>query len=202
MLYLSDKRNVIKKTKTGKIWYTSELKDYNYYNELVDDADNDFKRMQSRILRMKAIQSYPTKVEYCKSLLNKIGEKTLVFTTDKSQADEICKHSYHSSNKNSEENLKLFNEGKIYRLSAVEQISQGKNIKDLSTGIIMHCYSTDTKTKQKIGRFLRLSPSSVATIHILCYKNSIDLQWVKSALKSFNPTKIRVYDTKRAKQKI
>ncbi len=41
---------------------------------------------------------------------------------------------------------------------------------------------------------LRLNPDDVATIHILCYKNTVDEFWVKSALQDFDQSKIQYKD--------
>ena len=192
MLKLGKHNTVIKKKKGGGIWKTTEEKDYDYWNRALSMASGQQSQML-RILRMKAIQSYRTKVEYVKQILNKIDHKTLVFANTKDQADELCKHSFHSSNKKSEENLQLFAEGKIYRLSCVDQLSEGANIHDLKVGVIMHTFSNERKARQKIGRFLRLNPDETAVIHILCYENSVDLQWVKNALQSFDQSKIKVH---------
>ena len=100
-------------------------------------------------------------------------------------------HSVHSSNKKSDINLEQFKQGTILKLSAVEQLSEGVNIPDLETGIIMHAYANNRKTAQKLGRFLRLSPGKIATIHILCYYNSIDKDWVISGLDAFEDDKIK-----------
>jgi len=197
MLNLDKKRRSVKKTgKNGREWYTTEQADYDYWEKAMHGANNPGQQQMLRILRMKAIQAYPTKVEYVKTILNKIQEKTLVFANTKAQADELCKHSCHSSNPKSDENLELFKQGKIYRLSCIDQLSEGANINDLKVGIIMHSYSNERKARQKIGRFLRLSPEETAIIHILCFEDSIDLHWVKNALKSFNQSKIHIYRPK------
>jgi len=33
---------------------------------------------------------------------------------------------------------------------------------------------------------LRLNPDEEATVHILCYANTVDKEWVNSALKAFD----------------
>ena len=80
--------------------------------------------------------------------------------------------------------------GDIQKLSAVEQLSEGVTIPNLKVGIIMHAYSNNRKAAQKIGRLLRLNPNDKSTVHILCYKNTIDEQWVTSALEDFDQSKI------------
>ena len=193
MLPLDNKHTVSKKGSKGGKWKTSEIKDYAYWEKAIKNTDNQAKKMRLRILRMKAMQSYPTKIEYVKKILKKIDHTTLVFVSTQEQADDVCKHSYHSGNKNSDKNLELFAKGMIYRLSCCEQLSEGKTIPKLKVGIITHAYSEDTKTRQKIGRFLRLSPEETAIIHILCYKNTIDERWVKNALSTFKQHQIKVY---------
>jgi len=93
-------------------------------------------------------------------------------------------------NIDSEDNLKLFKEGKINRLSCVLQLSEGVNIPNLKQGIIMHAYGNERKAAQRIGRLLRLNPDDQAIVHILCYKNTIDEKWVKDALEFFDDSKI------------
>jgi len=193
MLKLSHHHTIIKKKKNGGIWKTSETKDYKYWCNKINNTENQSNKMMLRILRMKAMQQYPTKIEYTKSILKKIDHKAIIFTTTQKQADELCKYSYHSNNKDSEKNLKMFSEGKIYRLSCVEQLSEGKTIPKLKVGIITHAYSNDTKTRQKIGRFLRLSPEETAIIHILCYEETIDSHWIKSALSTFKQHQIKIF---------
>ena len=193
LLPLDNKHTVKKKKKKGGFWKTSEVKDYAYWERAIRDTDNQAKKMRLRILRMKAMQMYPTKINYVKTILKKIDYTTLIFVSTQEQADEVCKHSFHSANKESEKNLELFSKGLIYRMSCVEQLSEGKTIPKLKVGIITHAFSNETKTRQKIGRFLRLSPEETATIHILCYKNTIDEKWVKSALSTFKQHQIKIY---------
>jgi len=61
----------------------------------------------------------------------------------------------------------------------------------------MHAYANEKKLAQKIGRFLRLNPNNTSIIHILCYEDTIDVQWMKSALKDFDKTKIFRYDIRK-----
>lgn len=84
----------------------------------------------------------------------------------------------------------MFKNDEIELLSSVEQLSEGVNIPNLKSGIIMHAYANNRKTSQKLGRLLRLNPDDTAGIHILCYRDTIDEQWVRSAIESFDKDKI------------
>jgi superfamily II DNA or RNA helicase len=110
------------------------------------------------------------------------------------QADRVCRHSYHSKNVQSEDNLQLFSDGRIDKLSCVLQLSEGVTIPGLKQGIIMHAYGNERKTAQRIGRLLRLNPSESAVCHILCYKGTQDETWVQKALKDFDSNKIKYYN--------
>jgi superfamily II DNA or RNA helicase len=139
---------------------------------------------------MKAMMEYPSKERYAKLLFNDISSKCILFANTQAQADRLCKYSYHSNNSESEENLQMFKEGQISKLSTVLQLNEGINIPNLKQGIIMHAYGNERKASQRIGRLLRLNPDDKAIVHILCYVNTIDEKWVKDALEEFDQTKI------------
>ena len=143
---------------------------------------------------MRALKDFPSKEKYTKILAHSIEntdkDKCLIFANTQEQADKLSEHSYHSNNIDSEDNLKLFKEGKINRLSCVLQLSEGVNIPDLKQGIIMHAYGNERKASQRIGRLLRLNPDDTSIIHILCYKDTIDEKWVANALEPFDKDKI------------
>jgi superfamily II DNA or RNA helicase len=185
-----DKKPTIE-TKFGR---QSEVNIYNMWSKKIEYNSKD---MMLKIMRMKAIQGFETKVKYARMLLELQSKKTLVFTDYTAQADKLCQFSYHSKNKKSKDYLELFKEGKINKLSSVQQLAEGINIPNLEVGIVMHAYANERKLPQKIGRFLRLNPSMTSVIHILCYKDTVDELWIKSALKEFDKTKIFRYDIRK-----
>jgi len=189
-LYLDGAPTIPVKTKDGKEFFTSEVKSYQYWTDRLDMAFTQQQEHIARIQRMKTLQGFPSKEVYAAKLLSKVTKKTIIFTNTQAQADRLCEHSVHSKNKDSQENLRMFKEGEILKLSAVEQLSEGVSIPNLETGIIMHAYANNRKASQKIGRLLRLNPDETATIHILCYINSVDGDWVASALSHLDQSKI------------
>jgi superfamily II DNA or RNA helicase len=54
----------------------------------------------------------------------------------------------------------------------------------------MHAFGNERKSNQRIGRMLRLNPNEIAIVHILCYADTKDEDWVEEALKDLDPTKI------------
>ena len=193
-LQLSTESNLIKKTKDGRQWYTSEKKDYGYSSKRVAEAPTQKSKQFNSIMRMRAMMDYGTKEIYAKNMLKNMNEKCIVFANTQKQADRICKHSYHSKNDESDDNLEMFSDGRIDKLSCVLQLSEGVSISNLKQGIILHSYGNERKSSQRIGRLLRLNPTETATCHILCYTNTKDEEWVESALAGFDKSKIKYYN--------
>lgn len=177
-----------------KSFYTSETKNYAYWTQRIMDATTKKQEQIASIMRMKALMGFRTKEKYAKDLLDQIEEKCIVFCNTQEQADQMCTHSYHSANPESEDNLEMFKHGGIEKLSCVLQLNEGVNIPELRAGIIMHAYGNERKSSQRIGRLLRLNPDETAVVHILCYKNTVDERWVAEALKDFDQSKIKYFD--------
>ena len=193
LLELEDLNNI--NVKVGnRQWKTSEQKQYNYWTNKYIEADNPKTRQISSIMRMKAMQTFSSKEEYAKLILEQSKNKCILFANEQLQADKLCKYSYHSKNPNSEQNLIDFKNDKITKLSCVLQLSEGVNIPNLKEGIIMHAYGNNRKSAQRIGRLLRLNPKDKAIIHVLCYKNTVDEKWIKDALEDLDQNKISYYD--------
>jgi superfamily II DNA or RNA helicase len=189
------KLSTLKKTKKqGGFWWTSERKDYEYITERCNEAESIKAKQLAAIMRMRALMEYATKEDYVKLLLTDLTDKCIIFANTQKQADKLSKHSYHSGNSKNEENLELFSDGRIDRLSCVLQLSEGVTIPNLKQGIIMHAYGNERKSSQRIGRLLRLNPTEKATCHILCYKDTQDELWVQAALKDFDSKKVKYYN--------
>jgi len=186
-LYLSTEKNYETSLK-NRTYMTDELSNYIYWSRRIDVGSGNMHMI--RVMRMKALKEYLTKEKYAKLLFNSINTKCILFANTQVQADRLCSHSYHSKNKDSEENLQLFKEGTITKLSAVDQLSEGVNIPELKQAIVMHSYGNERKFNQKLGRLLRLNPNDTAIIHILCYMDTVDEGWVKEAVENLDQTKI------------
>lgn len=173
-----------------KSFKTSEYENYRYWCNRVMGARNPKDDQFTRIGRMRAIMDYRSKEAYTQRLLKDVEGKCIIFCNTMEQADRMCEHSYHTGNPNSEENLQMFKDGTIQRLSCVLQLNEGINIPDLGCAIILHAYGNERKTAQRLGRVLRLSPDKLATVHILMYRDTVDEQWVDKSLMDFDSDKI------------
>ncbi|NDC95780.1 hypothetical protein EB118_19430 [bacterium] len=196
LLELDRQKNIYKTNKRGGGYYTSEQAMYDFWSNAIEDASGHQQKM-TRLMRMKALMSFPTKEKYALELFNFINDKVLLFANTKEQATKLCEHTYFSGNPDSEVNLEKFKSGHITKLAAVLQLNEGVNIPNLKQGIIMHAYGNERTTSQRLGRLLRLKPNETGKIHILCYKNTVDVQWVESALSEFDKSKIKWVERKK-----
>jgi superfamily II DNA or RNA helicase len=187
MLSLDAKKNFFVKTKANG-FMSSEALNYQYWTKRVSNGGGS--AHITRVMRMKAMMEYPSKVKYAKILFDSVKTKCIVFANTQEQSELLCQHSYHSKNSQSESNLTAFRDGKIQKLSCVMQLNEGVNIPDLKQGIILHAYGNERKAAQRIGRLLRLNPNEKAIVHVLCYKETIDEKWVTDALEGFDQSKV------------
>ena len=178
-----------------KTFLSSEKQTYDWASKQIYEARTDKEKFFKTIMRLNYLKGFKTKEQYVSYILSKIpeDEKCLIFCNTIEQAERLCSYSHHSKTKN--DYLEAFNEGIITRLSCVEQLSEGINIKDLKHAIILHTYSgSSPKTKQKFSRNLRLNVGEKAYIHFLCYKNTVDENWVDGVLEDFNKDKIKTIE--------
>jgi superfamily II DNA or RNA helicase len=193
-LRLDNSNKNVKAGSKYKSFFTTELANYNYWCSRIEDSRPGKEQQISRVMRMKAMMAFPSKEAYTKILSNSIKSKCIIFANTQEQADQLCNYSYHSNNPESSDNLNMFKSGDITKLSCVLQLSEGINIPNLKQCIILHAYGNERKASQRIGRCLRLSVDETATIHILCYMDTIDEKWVTEALSGFDQSKIERKD--------
>jgi superfamily II DNA or RNA helicase len=191
MISLSEVKNVPVKKKDGGVFYNSERSIYNYWSKRVMEAEGAKAKQVSSVMRMKAMMEFPSKIRYARKLMQHIEEKCIVFANTQEQADKLCQHSYHSKNPTSEQNLSLFKAGMIDRLSCVLQLSEGVTVPDLKAAIVLHSYGNERKFMQRFGRCLGLGPDEMATIHLLCFRGTVDETWVFRALEDLDQSKIK-----------
>lgn len=191
-----DPANTLKMTsKSGKTWYTSEVKSYAYWTEQVNDAQTPKAKNMAAVMRMKAMMGFPSKQVLTKKLIREISfKKLLIFTNTKEQADAITAVSYHSANKESASNLMLFSAGVFDIMACILQISEGITVNGLTTVLVQHSFGNNSKLAQRFGRGLGLDPNETSDLHVLCYADTQDVVWVNNALEYFDASKVTIID--------
>lgn len=178
----SEKKDI--KLKSGKFW--SEKAQIDFYESKYQST----KSFSMMLMLIRSIQNSKTKFEYFKKLASQI-DRGLLFVETIEQCDNLPYPNVHSKNKESDFNLEQFKEGKIPILSSIGKLKSGITFKNLNTCIILHCYSSNNKAIQKIGRALNYVEGEKATIHIICLNNTIDTQWTQKGLTDLDQSKIK-----------
>jgi len=181
LLKPSDKKDL--PLKSGKFW--SEQNKIQFFENKYLNTRN-FKDMLQLI---QSIQNSPTKLNYLKQLVSQLG-KCLIFVETAKHCHFLGYPSYQSQEKNSEQNLEDFLNGKINKLLTINQLRAGITFEDLNEVVILHCYSSNNKAAQKLARALNYVENEKAIIHILCLYNTRDKKWVQQGLSEFQQNKI------------
>ncbi len=150
---------------------TNPVKIYCTQKQYIFDLDNQIEYWKKRYLRSRSIIAKnkwlrlcsdrlkwlsDKKVSYVQKLLLYFGEyRTLIFCNSIEQTEMLGEYCINSKNKDSANNLKLFNEHKIDHITACNILNEGMNLVDCQVGIYANLNSSDTIIKQRTGRLLR-----------------------------------------------
>ena len=154
-----------------------------------DNKYRSSKNFMDMLKVMQAIQNSKTKLDYAVDLAQEL-DRALIFVETIEQCSLFPYPSYHSKNKESEENLEKFREYEEDKLVSVKQLGAGVTI-PVSKCIITHCYSSNDKAAQRLARCLNYTEEGdVAEVHIIGLKATRDEQWIEAGLEAFDKTKI------------
>lgn len=183
-------KNVVYRTEKGHYDYLTKAY-IEFRDRAIDDSYFYNIKMKLAAERQRFVSKAETKKVLTKNILAKL-KRAMVFTLTTEQADDFC-DSYHSKNK-SLDNLQKFIEEYIDKLAVVNMVNMGITIPNLKRAIIHQIQSNSEMTLQKILRMCNLDDGLEACIYITCYKNTIDEEWVKSALQGVNSERIEYID--------
>jgi len=198
----SNTRNIKSGTK-DKVFYTTELKTYEYLTQQIASIDVQTattamlaRRKMFILKRLHFIYALPSKTMAAQFLLNKVipvQERTLIFAGSIIQAETLCEHSFHSKSSNSSF-YDAFKAETINRLSSVRSLNQGENIANLDNALVVQINSKELDIVQRVGRVVRYRNGHLAQIYILCVKNTVDTKWLETALSDFDRSRIEYID--------
>lgn len=124
------------------------------------------------------------KTSFIKSLLGQLkGERTLTFCNSIEQTEVLGTHCVNSKNKDSEQILQDFNDGRVDHITACNMIDEGVNLTNCRVGVYATLNSSDRMITQKLGRLLR---HEEPIIIIPYYKYTRDEEIVKKMCENYN----------------
>lgn len=185
---LNNKNKTIKAGKKPNFYYITERKKYEDLSKLINVLRYSNKDpLWATMARMRFIYNLQSKTDLAKTILKDHIDKdlkTIIFCGSIKQAEELCKHRYHS--KTSDKDLEDFIDGKINRLSCVKAINEGLNIPMIDVALIVQANSKEKDLIQRIGRIVRLRDNHKALIWMLSVVDTQDEKWVDNALTTFD----------------
>jgi superfamily II DNA or RNA helicase len=187
--------NTISNIETGnktKKFKSTERKIYDYKSTVINKIQFSGKPVPKFMYldRMRFIYNLPSKEKVAKALLDTIpdNERTLIFCGSIKQAENLCKHSWHS--KSTSDTLKKFKAKKINRLSSVGMLNEGENIPDVDNIVVVQLNSNERDLIQRLGRGVRLREGHQANIYIIVAVDTQDESWFKKATEALDKSNI------------
>jgi|GEM_PF-2435159 len=118
--------------------------------------------------RKQFLNSLTSSQEHCRKIMQAMYSKDksnrmVIFCELTTQADAICKYSFHGKNEE-DDNLSKFQSGAINALSVVAKIKRGINLKRANVAIFEGLSSSSTEWEQRNGRMKRLQLDETATV--------------------------------------
>lgn len=187
--------NEDKYLKYGSKLFQTEQNKYNFlYKCYVNSFNRPRKKFSFEMMNLKQFfNNLKCKKKIALGLLKKIKDKSLIYAGSIEQANEMGVPTYHSkmSKSDREDNLDQFILGKILKLCNVNGIRESANIPNLKYGILMAPDASPNAFVQIVGRFSRLVVGETAEIVVLCTKNTIEEQWLNTAIRQLDGNKIK-----------
>lgn len=130
------------------------------------------------------------KISYVQKLLFNLNDcRTLTFCGSIEQTEFFGKYCINSKNKDSLNNLKLFNDHKINHITSCNMLNEGVNLSDCQIGIYANLNSSDILIKQKTGRLLR---HKKPVIIIPYFRGTREEEIADKMKENYNPKLIRI----------
>jgi superfamily II DNA or RNA helicase len=160
--------------------------------------------------RLHFIAGLESSAYICRRLMKELYDqdkniRMLVFCGLKSQADKVCKYSYHGDNEE-DDNLERFNKGEINVLSVVGKVNRGVNLTSVNAIICENMTSSETLMIQRTGRGRRLKVGEMLNVYILVpyfekdfakiVKHTIVKDWVTKACRNLGIENAKIYHLK------
>jgi superfamily II DNA or RNA helicase len=196
----AEKRGIINKTKYYIYNYRmtdSESKEYLKWTRALAKALAEEREQESINFlankRREVLFTLDSSVTHCKRIMSWLWHKSkqtrlVIFSERTSQADRLCKWSFHGKNEK-DDNLQKFQSGEISGIAVVSKIKRGINLKNANTAIFEALSSSQTEFEQRNGRMKRLETSDVAEVIFMC-------PWYKTITGDWKPTVVDTWITK------
>jgi len=189
-------RKYVKAGNKDKVFYQTEFSSYAYLTSAINITPTRTSKHKALVMkRMRLIYNALSKTDVAKFLIEKViprEQRTLIFAGTIEQAEILCQDSVHS--KTNDSRYHAFRNEEINLLSSVRVLNQGENIPNLDNAVIVQLNSNELDMVQRIGRTVRYRDGHLANIYIIILKDTVDLNWLMSAISEFDRNNIEYVD--------
>lgn len=194
--YLDDVKKVIDAGNATKQFKTTEYKHYQYLSNKINRIMYSGKKVPAflYINRQRALHTYQSRMNVAREILKQVSGRTLIFTYQINQAEELCKHTYHSQTDDT--HYVNFQKEKLDRLALVNMASIGTTFHNMDNCVIVGTNSKAKNFEQKFCRILIPRDNYVAKVYIICALGTQDEAWVSTAVANLNPNNINYINFK------
>lgn len=186
-LELDTKDKYIVAGNKDKRFYQTEQAQYSYLTSRIENTKLRFGNAPKEFYfqRMRFIYNLKTKLIESQKLLKHLKGRTLIFSGSIEFAEKLSKNTYHS--KTDDKNLQKFLNKEIPILSCVNAGGIGFTYEGVDNFVIVQVNSNKLgDVTQKIMRACLLQENYIAKIYILYIKNTVDEDWLKEVLETFD----------------
>lgn len=184
--YLDNIQKIVSFGKGKGTYFLTEEKAYQTLSEQIElhKAKGNAKLAEMLIFkRMRVIYNSLQKTQaasYIRDNLISKDSRLLLFCGSIAQAKILCAYAFHS--KTNDDDLKLFQEGRVNQLSCVNALNEGVNLTNVDCAIITQITSKERQFVQRVGRIIRYRENHIGEIYLLVCKNTVDEEWMRKAL--------------------
>lgn len=175
----------------GGTFLVSEQSTYDNLSKKIDEAKTSSQERFLRLMRMKAINKFDSKIRYTKKLIlenSRKNLKTLIFAQDNEHAKKIGNNIYSSHT--DDKMLQKFENGEISYLILINKGGTGYTYNMPINCVILLAVHSQNTILQKIARGSVNNKSDKLKVIIPISKNTVQKNWVESALKDIQKNKI------------
>jgi superfamily II DNA or RNA helicase len=198
---LDDDTKNIKAGSKNKTFYTTEKKNYEYWNNLFyklvfakNEEDNKFVIDKCLRMRSNLLYNLPSKIQIVKKIIEILEGKTLLYGNSLDFLEQVTPNVV-SSRYTEEENdviLNAFEKDKINYIASFKKLEQGINLSNLDNVILSSYYGKEKTLLQRLGR-IRNTTNKLGHVFIIMTEKTQEEKWLNSSLndKNFN---VQYYD--------
>lgn len=142
--------------------------------------------------RTRFLYGLKSKAAVAKRIINRFSDqkRIIMFCGSIQQSIDLVGADRVYNSKSDDKALIRFKKLKLNILAVVNAMNEGHNIPDLDIAVIVQINSNERDLIQRIGRVVRFRPGHTARIFLLYVEDTQDEKWMRSALQSFDKSRI------------